>query len=51
MTLSDTGGLLISYLGTDQMTQADLGKLHQSEAEVDYLALDQKHQMLMEKIK
>ena len=36
VTFSDEGHLHISYLGTDQMTQTDLGKLHQNEADVDY---------------
>lgn len=36
VTLSDSGDLQISFLGTDQMTQTDLGKLHQSEKDIDY---------------
>lgn len=36
VTLSDEGHLHVSYLGTDQMTQTDLGKLHQNDADIDY---------------
>ena len=33
------------------MTQTDLGKLHQNEADVDYQRMDQKHQSIMQRIR
>lgn len=51
VTLSDEGHLQISYLGTDQMTQTDLGKLHQNDADIDYQKMDEKHQSVMQKIR
>ena len=50
VTLSDTGHLQISYLGTDQMSQTDLGKLHQNEKQVDYQKLETQHLSIMEQI-
>ena len=32
------------------MSQTDLGKLHQSEKEVNYEAMEEKHQRLIERI-
>lgn len=51
VSLDDTGLLSISYLGTDKMSQADIGKLHQNESKVDYLKLEQQHLAIMEKIR
>lgn len=51
VTLSDEGHLHVSYLGTDQMTQTDLGRLHQNDADIDYQKMDEKHQGIMHKIK
>jgi len=36
VTFTDDGQLAVSFLGTDQMSQTDLGKLHQSDKQVDY---------------
>lgn len=33
------------------MTQTDLGKLHQSEADIDYQRMDQRHQTIMQRIR
>ena len=41
VTFSDSGFLQVSYLGTDQMSQTDLGKLHQNEKQVDYVKMDE----------
>jgi hypothetical protein len=51
VTLADNGHLQISFLGTDQMSQTDLGKLHQTEKEVDYAQMEVKHLAIMERIK
>ena len=51
VTMSDSGDLQVSFLGTDQMSQTDLGKLHQSEKEIDYEKMEQKYRAICEQIK
>lgn len=51
MILSDTGELQISFLGTDQLSQNDLGKLHQSEKEIDFEKIDIRYNEILEQIK
>ena len=51
VTFSDSGHLGVSYLGTEQMSQSDLGKLHQNNQEVDYEKMQKKHAMIMEQIR
>lgn len=43
VSLSDSGLLQIGYLGTDQLTQTELGKLHQNDTAVDYSKMEKQH--------
>jgi len=51
VTLSDNGHLQVSFVGTEQMTPTDLGKLHQNEQEIDYQKMDEKHREILVRIK